>query len=102
MCKWGTITEVVTCKPVKKAWIQYNSTLEEFIRSRQKLIEVDDCIAPLVQVLNDYGIETLACCCTHGKAGVSSIKIHPRNIKLSPVNDTFVVWLEFPYPGEDK
>lgn len=28
---------------------------------------VDACIAPLVQALNDAGVETLGCCCGHGR-----------------------------------
>lgn len=29
--------------------------------------EIDRCIAPLVQALNDGGILTSSCCCGHGK-----------------------------------
>lgn len=28
---------------------------------------VDACLAPLIQMLNDYGIHTVGCCCGHGK-----------------------------------
>lgn len=31
-------------------------------------IAVDACIAPLVQILNDYGVHTVGCCCGHGNA----------------------------------
>lgn len=30
-------------------------------------VPVDPCIAPLVQALNDGGMQTLASCCGHGK-----------------------------------
>jgi hypothetical protein len=30
-------------------------------------IEVDACIAPLVQALNDAGVHTVGCCCGHFK-----------------------------------
>jgi len=36
--------------------------------------DVDRCIASLVQALNDFGINTVACCCGHGK--------RPGNIAL--------------------
>lgn len=36
---------------------------------------VDPCIAPLVQALNDAGIETMASCCGHGR--------RPGNIALA-------------------
>ena len=54
MCKWGTSKEVTLCKPTP---IQGRTT-----------IKVDACIAPLVQVLSDYGVEMKASCCGHGKA----------------------------------
>jgi hypothetical protein len=35
--------------------------------SRRMEIAVDACMAPLVQILNDYGIHTVGCCCGHGR-----------------------------------
>ncbi len=35
-------------------------------------ILVDACIAPLVQMLNDFGVHTLHSCCSHG-AGCADI-----------------------------
>ena len=70
MCKWGTDKEVT---------------------------KVDACIAPLVQMLNDYGIETIACCCGHGKTVKSSIRISSNNILLTKLGDNFSVHLQFPY-----
>lgn len=54
MCKWGTDTEVTLCVPTP-------------IQGRT-IVKVDSCIALLVQALNDYGAETIASCCGHGKA----------------------------------
>ena len=54
MCKWGTDEYVTLCKPT-------------LIQGRTR-IKVDACIAPLVQMLNDYGVEMKASCCGHGKA----------------------------------
>ncbi len=59
-------------------------------------IKIDDCIAPLVQMLNDYGIETVACCCGHGKTAKSHIRISSKNILLTKLGDDFSVHLQFP------
>ena len=53
MCKWGTSLDVTLCKPTPV--------------QKRLVIKVDACIAPLIQMLNDYGIETVASCCGHGK-----------------------------------
>ena len=34
--------------------------------SKRTEISVDKCIAPLVQMLNDYGVRTMGACCGHG------------------------------------
>jgi len=100
MCKWGTDTKVKLCE------IDLNGLTREQHKERTKILGlkedeelIDSCIAPLVQVLNDYGIETVASCCGHGKVKVSNIRIHPKNIKLSVMKNTFTAWLEFPYRG---
>ena len=54
MCKWGTDAVVRLAVPMPV--------------SGRTEIKVDACIAPLVQALNDAGIETVACCCGHGRA----------------------------------
>ncbi len=36
--------------------------------SRREEVEVDRCIAPVVQELNDSGVRTLNSCCGHGRA----------------------------------
>ena len=83
MCKWGTDKEVTLIKPK--------------LFSGRKRIKVDACIAPLVQMLNDYGIETIACCCGHGKTVKSSIRISANNILLTQLGEDFSVHLQFPY-----
>jgi len=83
MCKYGT---------VKNVTVLYGR--------RDNTARVDACIAPLVYLLNQYGIKTIACCCGHGKAHVSSIRIHPENIKFSQLDEGLSAWLEFPYQGE--
>ena len=57
MCKWGTDEQVRLCQPRP-------------ISGRTE-IPVDVCIAPLVQMLNDYGVHTLGACCGHGKTNGS-------------------------------
>ena len=101
MCKWGTHTKVKLCK------IDLKGLTKNQHKGRAKILDmkeneelIDSCIAPLVQMLNDYGIETIASCCGHGKVKISNIRIHPKNIKLSIMKDTFTVWLEFPYKEE--
>lgn len=34
-----------------------------------RYVKVDACIADEIQTLNDYGVVTVGCCCSHGKAG---------------------------------
>ena len=73
MCKWGTDTEVTLCEPTP---VQGRTT-----------IKVDSCIAPLVQMLNDYGIKTIASCCGHGKVEHSRIILDARSVQILPRDD---------------
>ena len=86
MCKQGTDKDVFLFKP------------KTF--SLRKKIKVDACIAPLVQILNNYGIETIACCCGHGKTAKSYIRISSQNISLTQLGKDFSVHLQFPYRGD--
>jgi len=88
MCKWGTDKDVFLMK------------VKPFSGRRE--IKVDACIAPLVQMLNDYGIETVACCCGHGKTGNSSIRICSKNILLTQLGDDLSVSIRFPYAEQIK
>ena len=47
-----------------------------------KTAKVDACIAPLVQLLNDYGVHTVNCCCGHGtrKGEIIFIQDNKRQI----------------------
>ena len=85
MCKWGMDKEVRLIKPK--------------LFSNRKEIKVDACLAPLVQMLNDYGIETIACCCGHGKTAKSYIRISSKNILLTQLGDGFSAHLQFPHKG---
>jgi len=57
----------------------YNQILELL---GQDLVSIDSCIAPLVQILNDYGIQTISSCCGHGRSRNIAVWLHPANIKL--------------------
>jgi len=83
MCKYGTVKNVTVLR-------------------QDNVAKVDACLAPLVYLLNQYGIQTITCCCGHGKVGVSSIRIHPKHIKLSTLGEEFTAWLEFPYQGDGQ
>lgn len=54
MCKWGTLEDVKLDRPRPV--------------SGRLVVPVDQCIQPLVQLLNDHGVRTVGCCCGHGKA----------------------------------
>lgn len=43
---------------------------------------IDACIAPIVQALNDAGIETIASCCGHGKIFGSIVLKDKREILI--------------------
>lgn len=54
MCAWGTDAVVTLAYPLPV--------------SGRREVAVDACLAPLVQMLNDYGVHTTGCCCGHGQA----------------------------------
>ena len=84
MCKWGTDRDVNLCVPTP---IQKRST-----------VKVDACIAPLVQMLNSYGVQTTASCCGHGKISHSRILLDARSLEILPLEDgSLRVHLIFPY-----
>ena len=87
MCKWGTDQFVRLCKAKEI--------------SKKTKIKVDKCLAPLVQILNDYGIETITCCCGHDKTKFSYIRIHPKNLLFTIFDDTLTTHLQFPYKTRD-
>jgi hypothetical protein len=62
----------------------------------ENIVLVDTCIAPLVQMLNDYGVRTNCCCCGHGKRR-SSIEIHTQSFSVGDYPDKRRVHLMFPY-----
>ena len=87
MCQWGNDALVNLCEPTP---VQGRTT-----------IKVDSCIAPLVQILNDYGVKTIASCCGHGKVEYSRIIIDARSVQILPKEDgSLHVHLIMPYKKE--
>lgn len=83
MCKWGTYAKVELCE------IDLAGLTEEQHKRRAKELGlsekgqlIDSCIAPLVQMLNDYGIKTVSSCCGHGKLNYSVIWFHADHLKI--------------------
>ena len=64
MCKWNTTT-IVTLVDGKK-------------------VDVDSCIATLVQAINDGGVKTLASCCGHGNRPGNIILEDRRELVIFP------------------
>ena len=75
MCEWGKTVRVKLCKPQRGSCF----------------VDVDECIAPLVQALNDAGIETIASCCGHGHILGNVILRDDRVLEIHP---EFSVWIE--------
>jgi len=87
MCKWGADIEIRVRRPGP---------------SGRTVIKVDSCIASLIQILNDYGIETLASCCGHGKVSHAHIRLASENVLLTRFGDSYSVHLRFPYPIKEE
>jgi len=53
MCQWGKSKKIKLCQPNEI--------------SKRTIVDVDYCIADIVQKLNNKKIRTLGCCCGHFK-----------------------------------
>jgi len=91
MCKYGDFEEIIIASQKHKGI--------PITGAHAHRVNVDRCIAPLVEMLNIYGIQTIACCCGHGKTAHSRIKISAHNLELIPLGEDLTVHLKFPYPG---
>ena len=54
----------------------------QFQPGSEKIIEVDECIAPIIWALNRTGIDTVASCCGHGQQPGSIALKDGREIRL--------------------
>ena len=100
MCKHGDFEEI-TINPQNNV----SKGNPEIARSHSPgahshRINVDRCLAPLIEMLNIYGIKTLACCCGHGKTAKSGIRISAQNIEILPLEEELTLHITFPYPGK--
>lgn len=50
--------------------------------------DIDRCIYPLVQALNDRGFRTIACCCGHGKRPGNIALADGRELIIAPDYET--------------
>lgn len=79
MCKWGKEKIVRLCK-------KDNRNKSKNI----KMVMVDECIADIVQALNDNGIKTIASCCGHFKTGGQIDLVDGRKLFISNKGDRLV------------
>lgn len=94
MCKYGRTV------PLKVTVLAAGSHTG---KEREDIKKIDKCLAPLVYMLNEYGIKTCSCCCGHGKTKKSWIMIDARNIHFGKIehNGLMSISLEFPYRGNE-
>lgn len=52
----------------------------------QKLVLIDNCIAPLIKELNKFGLKTIGCCCGHGGPGYLQLKAENISTIISDKN----------------
>jgi hypothetical protein len=62
------VTDSEKCATCKKFTKGVNLMAPSAISDDAMQVPVDYCLAPLIQMLNDYGVKTLGCCCGHGKS----------------------------------
>jgi len=79
MCEWGNTVEMGLTIPAH---------LSHTGEARQKVVDIDSCIAPIVKALNDGGITTIACCCGHGKRPGNIILKGGRELIIAPDFET--------------
>ena len=58
MCKWGTY---------KKVRVKIPADLSSTGKVKWKKMNIDSCIAPIVEALQKAGIDMRGSCCGHGK-----------------------------------
>ena len=76
MCKWGN---------TKKCWVKIPDDLSHTGKERWDWKPIDECIAPIVDALNDAGIFTVGACCGHGKKpGVIFLEDRMLTIEIIP------------------
>ena len=75
MCEWGDTVKMYLWTPAR---LSHNGA------AYGKVVDIDRCIAPLVEALNGGGIRTVASCCGHGK-GMGNIALEDgRELEICP------------------
>lgn len=83
MCKWGTLKPIHV---IRRNHDDYPDGWHE--------IHVDACIAGYVQTMNDRGILTVGCCCSHG-AGLPCVLVSIESIpRLDELGYAWVMYRE--------
>ena len=101
MCKHGDFEEIIIAPKMNNSPVGVPELEKSHSAgAHSHRVSVDRCLAPLIEMLNIYGIKTLACCCGHGKSAKSGIRISARNIEFHPLEEDVTVHLTFPYPGK--
>ena len=92
MCKHGEDVRVRVTVPADASHTS---------KERVAIKKVDKCLAPLIKLLNAYGIKTTGCCCGHGKTKKSYVGVVAKNIHLGKFDNSGLasINLEFPYRG---
>ena len=72
MCEWGNYVQVEAIIKIS----EFDYVME--------FVQVDECIAPIVQALSNANIPTIACCCGHGKHHGSIILGDGREMLVMP------------------
>jgi len=79
--------DLVICKKCGKKNVLVNLCTPRHC-SNLNTAKVDACIAPLIQILNDFGVKTRNCCCGHGEyQGIIIIEQDNERIDLKLKND---------------
>ena len=96
MCKGSNMGDAVEVEVIVPADVSHTG------KERIAVRKIDKCLAPLIIILNAYGIKTTSCCCGHGKTKKSYIGISAKNIHLGKIEGSGLasINLEFPYRGK--
>ena len=82
MCKWGTY---------RRVRVKLADDLSCTGKSRWRWIEIDKCIALLVEALQKAGIDMRHSCCGHGK-GPGDIILQDGRVLIITDNDSYKYW----------
>lgn len=101
MCEHGDFEDIIIASQNNNTPVGIPETaVAHTAGAHSHRVSVDRCLAPLIEMLNIYGIKTLSCCCGHGKTAKSGIRISAQNIEILPLKEELTLHLTFPYPGK--